>query len=157
MPPHCNKASLNLRTPKELVVLIVVVIELNEQFLPVNNLRTTTWIFDLHQESRSPQWESRSAYSRQGWHCLWWSGSSERWQLPPWGSRMGRWRQSPARPCLPGLWLWGFAKPSCFCWKVSFYLISFTLRTPALSGHFRVWEDWEGLSLYSDAGEFCGK
>ena len=39
MPPHRNKASLNLRTPKELVVLVVVVIELNEQFLPVNNLK----------------------------------------------------------------------------------------------------------------------
>ena len=39
MPPHRNKASLNLRTPKELVVLVVVVIELNKQFLAVNNLK----------------------------------------------------------------------------------------------------------------------
>ena len=39
MPPHCNKASLNLRSSKELIVLVVVVIELNEQFLPVNNLK----------------------------------------------------------------------------------------------------------------------
>ena len=39
MPPHRNKASLNLRSSKELVILVVVVIELNEQFLPVNNLK----------------------------------------------------------------------------------------------------------------------
>ena len=39
MPPHRNKASLNLGSSKELVVLVVVVIELNEQFLPVNNLK----------------------------------------------------------------------------------------------------------------------
>ena len=39
MPPHRNKASLNLRTSKELIILVVVVIELNEQFLAVNNLK----------------------------------------------------------------------------------------------------------------------
>ena len=39
MPPHRNKASLNLCSSKELVVLVVVVIELNEQFLAVNNLK----------------------------------------------------------------------------------------------------------------------
>ena len=39
MPPHRNKASLNLRSSKELIILVVIVIELNEQFLAVNNLK----------------------------------------------------------------------------------------------------------------------
>ena len=39
MPPHRNKASLNLGSSKELIILVVIVIELNEQFLAVNNLK----------------------------------------------------------------------------------------------------------------------
>ena len=36
--PHCDKAGLDLSAPEELIVLVVVVIELDEQFLAVNNL-----------------------------------------------------------------------------------------------------------------------
>ena len=37
---HCHKAGLDLGTPEEFIVLVVVVIELDEQFLAVNNLRS---------------------------------------------------------------------------------------------------------------------
>ena len=38
--PHCDKAGLDLGAPEEFIVLVVVVIELDEQFLAVNNLRS---------------------------------------------------------------------------------------------------------------------
>ena len=38
MSPHCDKAGLDLSTTEELIVLVVVVIELNEQFLAVHHL-----------------------------------------------------------------------------------------------------------------------
>ena len=65
VPSHCHKAGLDLSTTKEFIVLVVVVIELNEQFLAINNLgskvaKTTLRKVDV------PQWESRSACSTLG-------------------------------------------------------------------------------------------
>ena len=40
MASHCDKAGLDLSTTEELIVLVVVVIELYEQFLPVDNLES---------------------------------------------------------------------------------------------------------------------
>ena len=38
MASHCHKAGLDLSTTEEFIVLVVVVIELDEQFLAINNL-----------------------------------------------------------------------------------------------------------------------
>ena len=66
---HCHKAGLDLGTPEEFIVLVVVVIELDEQFLAVNNLGSklaTSTLRSFKKEVDIPQWGSQSACSRQG-------------------------------------------------------------------------------------------
>ena len=138
MPSHRHQAGLDLGSTKEFIVLVVVVIEFNEQLLPVNNLKSkygfsAFWSFRI---SRTSMGKSK---------CMFHTGFTLSLMVGVLGAvaaptvRMAYGSLTPEPR--PSLFARSFALTVIVFFqsnKAKPYLISLTLRTPALSGHLRV-------------------
>ena len=138
VPSHRHQAGLDLGSTKEFIVLVVVVIELNEQLLPVNNLKSkygfsAFWSFRI---SRTSMGKSKCMF-HTGFTLSLMVGVLGAVAAPTVRMAYGSLIPEP-RPSLLARSLALRIKDLFWSNQVRTHLISFTLRTPALSGHLSV-------------------